>query len=169
MSSPKYIGNYDDFIAKKLNEQEEVAADADAAGGADPFAAPADNPPPAQTGPTVQTYQFIFIDEGKKKQKFPGGGYLKAYKSYEIKSDDLEKWAKRHIENEQKRDDFVEIVSGKKFNLTDEERAIMRDFRKHVAVGHIGRKSTDIEVEFDEDDTPMTDDLEITFIDTKKE
>jgi hypothetical protein len=163
MSSPKHIGNYDDFIAKygSINEQDEAAAD--------PFAAPADAPPaPAAATQSVSKYKVIFIDEGKKKQKFPGGGHMKSYTCYEINSDELDKWVKKHIDNEKKQSNIIEIIAGDRSHITDEERAQLKDFRKHVAIGHIGEKSRNVEVEFDKDDTPMTSDIEITFLDTKK-
>lgn len=159
MSSSKYIKGFNQF--HNINEQDA------ATGGGDPFAAPADVP----AGPAAKVvgkFQFIFIDEGKKTQTYPGGGFLKSYASYEIKEDELIEWVKKHVKNKQKQDDVIEIVAGKKYSLTAEERAIMRDFRKSVAIGHVASKSIDVDVEFDGDKNPMTDNIKITFIDSKK-
>ena len=161
MNSSKYIKDFDKF--NKLNEQE-----ADATGGADPFAAPADVPAAPAAAAPIGRYQFIFIDEGKKQKTYPGGGHLKTYASYEIRQDELEEWAEKHVENKKKRQDVIDIVAGRKFRLTDDERAIMRDFRKSVSVGHVASKSITVDVEFDNDNVPMTDNISITFIDTKK-
>lgn len=177
----RYIKDYKTF---KLNEQD-LGLDA-ALGGETPAAAPK----------KINTYSFIFLDDGKKISTV--GPVQKRYNLYKIKENELDEWLNKSINKDREglqdfskskvdkiKEDVKNAIIGERFSISDIDRKYLNKFKNDVKAGLVnGTDSVQhykdkhnkdafnsletITVEFDKNNVPLTTDLEVTFIDTEK-
>jgi hypothetical protein len=166
----KHILNYRQFI----NEQ---MLDPMAAMGADPNA-------PAPPVKPEKPLHFIFLDksdlDGYAKKKYPDGSLEVGFPAYSATATDLEKWTKSNIFSDDKNkltDDLVDlrrknllsIVKGEKVNISDDDVPFINKLKNSVSTDIFGRREPEITVLFTKDGIPTTDDVDITFINYKKD
>jgi hypothetical protein len=179
--SKRYIKDFKSFL---INEQD-LGLDA-ALGGE--TAAPAPK--------KVKSYSFIFLSDGKKVSSV--GPLQKRYNLYRIRETDLDAWLDKSInKTREKLKDFSKTrldkiktdvknaITGERFSLSEIDQEFMSKFKNDIKTGLVdGTDSLEhykdahnrdafnsletITVEFDKNGIPLTTDLEVTFIDTKK-
>jgi hypothetical protein len=137
-------------------------------------------PGEAQTAPKKEKpATFIFMDESEKedlkKKKYPDGSIEVTFPSYALTATETEGWAKDNIvatpKNgltdstvELRRKNLVDIVSGRKVNISKDDVPFIEKLRTSLSADLFGKKDPDIVVIFAKDGTPMTDDVDVTFI-----
>lgn len=127
----------------------------------DPGAAPAAEP--AANG---QNYKIIFITADKDwSAEYPTGGGVKKYKHYEIKGTDLDKWLADSNLTAQA-EAFKEGLSGKG-ELSKEDFFKLKQALRDKKL--VYKELAEVEVEYDEDGTPYTSDLNVTFLKPKSD
>jgi hypothetical protein len=122
-------------------------------------------------------FQFLFIEPefkgALKQKKYPDGSILVEYSSYLISKEDLENWAKKNIvgsdemtesEAEVKRENIMNIVSGKKINLADSDMPFLEKLKTACHTGIVAKKSHDIPIIFTKSGSPTAEDVDATFI-----
>jgi hypothetical protein len=156
----KYISNYSKFIV-----EQDMG-----------MAAPAAAPKPASR------YKFIFIsdkeDEGLSKKKYPDGSINIQYSCYSVTDTDLESWVKDNIiktdkdksnasELELRKSNLIEIVKGNKSNISNNDLPYLEKLRRALHTNLIGKEEPQVEVVFTKDGIPTTDNIDVTFINSK--
>ena len=150
----------------------------------------------AAPAPKQKSYTFIFLDDGKKISTT--GPLEKRYNLYKIKEAELDEWLDKTVNSKREglsefsktkidkiKDDVKNAITGERFSISEEDNQILLKFKNDVKAGLItGTDSVQhykdkhnkdafnsletITVEFDKNGIPLTTDLEVTFIDTKK-
>lgn len=164
----KHILNYQQFI----NEQ---MLDPMAAMGGAPGA-------PAPTKAEAPLH-FIFLDksdmESYTKKKYPDGSLEVGFPAYSTTSADLEDWAKSNIFSdgtnkltdktaELRRKNIIDIVKGQKVNISDEDIPFINKLKNAVSTDIFGRREPEVSVFFTKDGAPTTEDVDVTFIEYRK-
>ena len=152
----------------------------------------------AQAAPTPKQkfFSFIFLEDGKKISTT--GPLEKRYNLYKIKESELDAWIEKNISNkkeklsdsskteiEKVKTDLKNSITGERFSMSKLDTSFLRKFKADVKAGLIdGTDSVQhykdknnkdaynsletITVEFDKNKIPVTTELEVTFLDTKK-
>ena len=141
-------------------------------------------------------YSFIFLDDGKKISTV--GPVQKRYNLYKIKEEELDAWLDKSVNSTREglqdfskskidkiKQDVKNAITGESFSISDIDRQFLVKFKNDVKAGLVdGTDSVQhykdkhnkdafnsletITVEFDNNNIPLTTDLEVTFIDTEK-
>lgn len=128
--------------------------------------APADGAAPEEGAPTApKKYVFVFISADKDwDAEYPTGGGIKKYKRYEVTSTDLDKW----IEEKKltaKAEELKAALTGER----EMSRNLFFSFKQALRDKSLKFKElAELEVEYDADNTPYTDNLEVTFLKPEK-
>jgi hypothetical protein len=140
--------------------------------------------PPTPAAPTPKTikYDFLFMtgsdDAGNGRRKYPDGSIVIEYPCYSATADELEEWAKNNVidsnknklnssELEVRRKSIVDIVKGDRVNISPEDLPFIEKLKNAAATNILGSVLPDTTVVFS-DDTPTTDNINVTFIKYKK-
>jgi len=137
-------------------------------------------PDPAAVAPVkVKPYTFVFMNDAKrdklKKKRYPDGSSEVQFPSYSVTPDEMEEWAKKNVvslganviqdsELEVRQKNLIDIVSGKKANISKEDIPFIEKLKNAVATDIFGRRDPDISVIFAADGAPTTEDVDVTFI-----
>ena len=138
---------------------------------------------PVQAAPKDPIYSFLFIDKDDTgTYKYPDGSSTSNYTTYTITKSELDKWINSNIsalkdkdlsDNSAriKRDSIFDYITGNKNQVTPDDKAIIRSFRNNVISELIGKKTKDTEITFPskKENGPLTDEMEVTFIEIEKE
>lgn len=142
----------------------------------DPAAAGAAPPPPKE-------YLFAFVgdrdDSGIRRRKYPDGSVVIEYPTYSVTDPDLNDWIKKNVTSgekqkhtdsdlEVKQKNLMEIVKGKKKNVSDTDLTFIEKLKNAVTTDIFGNKEAVMEVVFTQDGSPTTNAINVTFIRTKK-
>jgi hypothetical protein len=142
----------------------------------DPAAAGAAPPPPKE-------YLFAFVgdrdDSGIRRRKYPDGSVVIEYPTYSVTEPDLNDWIKKNVTSgekqkhtdsdlEVKQKNLIEIVKGKKTNVSDTDLTFIEKLKNAVTTDIFGNKEAVMEVVFTQDGSPTTNAINVTFIRTKK-
>jgi hypothetical protein len=142
----------------------------------DPAAAGAAPPPPKE-------YLFAFVgdrdDSGIRRRKYPDGSVVIEYPTYSVTEPDLNDWIKKNVTSgekqkhtdsdlEVKQKNLMEIVKGKKTNVSDTDLTFIEKLKNAVTTDIFGNKEAVMEVVFTQDGSPTTNAINVTFIRTKK-
>jgi hypothetical protein len=142
----------------------------------DPAAAGAAPPPPKE-------YLFAFVgdrdDSGIRRRKYPDGSVVIEYPTYSVTDPDLNDWIKKNVTSgekqkhtdsdlEVKQKNLMEIVKGKKTNVSDTDLTFIEKLKNAVTTDIFGNKEAVMEVVFTQDGSPTTNAINVTFIRTKK-
>lgn len=144
----------------------------------------------------IKSYSFIFLSDGKKVSST--GPLQKRYNLYRIRENDLDVWLDKSINKTREKvkdfeksridkikKDVKNAITGERFSLSEIDQEFLSKFKNDVKAGLVDgtdslehykdRHNRDaynsletITVEFDKNGIPLTTDLEVTFIDTKK-
>lgn len=168
MMKNKYVFDFNNFLV-----EQDLAA----------LGAPAPMPGAPSTPATTEiSYDFLFMtgpsDEGNSRRKYPDGSVIIEYPSYSIKKSDLEKWADDNVfstnkndlnkpELEVRRKSIIDIVKGDRINISNDDLPFIEKLKNAVSANIVGRLLPDTTVVFS-DNTPTTDNINITFIKYKK-
>lgn len=127
--------------------------------GVDPNAAPAAAPEPKK-------YTFVFIDADKPwAAEYPTGGGIKKYKRYEVTEENLTKWIEESKLTE-RADDIKAALTGEK----DFEKSEFYRFKQALRDKTLDYKELgELDVEYGDDMTPYTGNLDVTFLKAHKE
>ena len=157
----KFISSYYEF-RNKINEQEMGMPMDPTMGG--------QVAPPA---PKEEFYYFLFIDHPLKKENvkdYEDGGYTKRYTSYKISATELTEWLDKNLKNKKdksvSKEDISNAITGEKFTLTNDEIKFLNKFRQQVILKHVAEENTSVDISFDKNGEPSTQDLTVTFLDT---
>jgi hypothetical protein len=142
----------------------------------DPAAAGAAPPPPKE-------YLFAFVgdrdDTGIRRRKYPDGSVVIEYPTYSVTEPELDEWIKKNVTSgekqkhtdadlEVKKKNLMEIVKGKKTNVSDTDLTFIEKLKNAVTTDIFGNKEAVMEVVFTQDGSPTTNAINVTFIRTKK-
>jgi hypothetical protein len=142
----------------------------------DPAAAGAAPPPPKE-------YLFAFVgdrdDSGIRRRTYPDGSVVIEYPTYSVTEPDLNDWIKKNVTSgekqkhtdsdlEVKQKNLLEIVKGKKTNVSDTDLTFIEKLKNAVTTDIFGNKEAVMEVVFTQDGSPTTNAINVTFIRTKK-
>jgi hypothetical protein len=125
--------------------------------------------------PKSKEYSFIFIDKDSDKKdgyKYPDGSSSKNFNTYKISEKDLDDWIKSALSSDDmskneiniKSKALKEYISGKKSNVSPDLKKVLDKFKNEVASDMHGTKVEDTEVVFSNEGDPLTNSIEITFI-----
>jgi hypothetical protein len=116
----------------------------------------------APAAPAVgQKYKIIFITAEKEwSAEYPTGGGIKKYKHYEIKSEDLDKW----ITDSNLGEAIEEIKNGLtgKGEMSKDHFFKLKQALRDKTLEY--KELAEVEVEFDGEGVPYTDNLDVTFL-----
>lgn len=122
--------------------------------------------PAAQPAAASQPYKILFITANKDwSAEYPTGGGVKKYKHYEIKPADLDKWL-TDLGLTDKVASFKDGLSGKE-ELSKEDFFKLKQGLRDKTLNY--KELAEVEVEYDEDGTPYTSDLNVTFLKPKSD
>ncbi len=142
----------------------------------DPAAAGAAPAPPKE-------YLFAFVgdrdDTGIRRRKYPDGSVVIEYPTYSVTEPELDEWIKKNVTSgekqkhtdadlEVKKKNLMEIVKGKKTNVSDTDLTFIEKLKNAVTTDIFGNKESVMEVVFTQDGSPTTNAINVTFIRTKK-
>jgi hypothetical protein len=115
-------------------------------------------PAPAANG---QKYKIIFITADKEwAAEYPTGGGVKKYKHYEIQPADLDEWITATNLTAQS-EEIKDGLTGKG-ELTKDQFFKLKQGLRDKTLKY--KELAEVEVEYDEDGTPYTSDLNVTFL-----
>jgi hypothetical protein len=115
-------------------------------------------PAPAKNG---GSYKILFITADKEwAAEYPTGGGIKKYKHYEIKPEDLDTWI-NEVGLTAHAQDIKDGLSGKS-ELTKDHFFKLKQGLRDKTLKY--KELAEVEVEYDEDGTPYTSDLNVTFL-----
>jgi hypothetical protein len=118
-------------------------------------------PAPAAPAGNGEVYKILFINADKEwAAEYPTGGGIKKYKHYEIKSADLTKWLEE-IKLTDQAQELKDGLSGKE-ELTKDQFFKLKQGLRDKTLNY--KELAEVEVEYDEDGTPYTSDLNVTFL-----
>ena len=130
---------------------------------------PMDGAVPAEGAPAPvngQKYKIIFITAEKDwSAEYPTGGGIKKYKHYEILPADLDEWINSSGLLDAA-DEIKDSLSGKSEMSKDHFFKLKQGLRDKTLTY---KELAEVEVEFDDDGTPYTDNLDVTFLKPKSE
>lgn len=117
---------------------------------------------PAPAAPANgETYKILFITADKEwAAEYPTGGGIKKYKHYEIKGADLDTWINETGLTEQAQE-IKDGLAGRGDLTRDQFFKIKQGLRDKKLKY---KELAEVEVEYDEDGTPYTSDLDVTFL-----
>lgn len=118
-------------------------------------------PAPTASAENGVIYKILFINANKEwAAEYPTGGGLKKYKHYEIKANDLAAW----LEELKLTDQAQEIKDGLagKDELTKDQFFKLKQGLRDKTLKY--KELAEVEVEYDEDGTPYTSNLNVTFL-----
>lgn len=126
---------------------------------------PGEAPAGAPEAPNSKKYTFVFIDADKGwAAEYPTGGGIKKYKRYEVSDADLTKWLES-VKLTDKADDFKDALTGEK----DFEKKEFYQFKQALRDKTLDYKELgDLDVEYDENMVPYTNDIDVTFLKAAK-
>lgn len=127
-----------------------------------PDPALADSPAAANT----IKYTFVFIDADKEwAAEYPTGGGVKKYKRYEVKDSDLTEWITAAKLTE-KAEEIKDGLTGK----NEMSREVYYKFKQALRDESLQYKEmAELDVEYDEDLVPYTENLDCTFLKPKSD
>jgi hypothetical protein len=126
---------------------------------------------------------FIFIDdkdtEELKKKKYPDGSSEVDYPTYSVLPSQIKDWCGKNILPTEKNDlsdnvleirrkNIVDIVTGDKLNIGDDDIPFIQKLKNAVSTDIFGKREPDTTVVFTQDMKPTTEDITVTFIKYKK-
>jgi hypothetical protein len=158
------ILKFTEFNESVVNEDElPPLPDLGAMGGAPADGAAPEGEPAAPAA--AKKYVFIFITADKDwAAEYPTGGGIKKYKRYQVNSADLDKW----IEEKKltsRAEEIKDSLTGEKEMEKDLFFTLKQGLRdKSLEYKELG----EIDVEYDSDNTPYTDNLDVTFLKAAK-
>jgi len=130
--------------------------------------------------PVEPIYSVLFIEEGGKgtDYTYPDGSTSKRYATYVIRKENLEKWIDKAVSTDStklsknaidvKRIAIFDYIAGIKDSVTPDDKEFIEKFKHAITTGMEGKRTQDTEVIFSPGDkVPMTDSVEVTFINTK--
>lgn len=127
----------------------------------------------------AKPYTFLFMDDADKsnikKNRFPDGSYEIIYPSFSVLPDDLDEWVESNIvamgkgkagdsEVDLRRQNLIDIVSGKKVNISNHDVPFIEKLKNAVTTRIFGKRDPDVSVTYTKDGTATTNDIDITFI-----
>ena len=138
------------------------APDASAPATVDPLASlslPADPTAPAAPTSTASLKLVFLNNDHPWHSQYADGGGVKRFKEYEILQADLEKWI---TENglDAKKDEIIQAANGKKSIDPD----TFTKLKSALSAGKFGTDRGDVDVEFDNNNSPSTNKLDLIFI-----
>jgi len=131
----------------------------------------------------AQPVHFIFIDDADgdniRKRKYPDGSMSVDFPSYSVTPEEIKEWADKNIQStgknkisdtviELRRKNIVNIVTGDKVNIGDDDFPFIEKLKNAVSSDIFGTREPDIQIIFTKDGTPTTEDMKVTFIKHKK-
>lgn len=131
----------------------------------------------------AQHLHFIFIDDADsdniRKQKYPDGSMAVDFPSYSVTPEEIKEWADKNIQStsknkisdtvlELRRTNIVNIVTGDKVNIGDDDLPFIEKLKNAVSSNIFGTREPEIQIIFTKDGSPTTDDMKVTFIKHKK-
>lgn len=144
-------------------------------------AMPMDAATPAPAKDKVFSFVFLEPDEyGKlKKKTYPDGSSIADYPTYAATETDLNDWAKKNIassdkhkltdsELEVKRKNLVEITTGKKSNVADNDLPFLEKLKNACMTDMFANRKPDTTIYFTKKGVPTAHDIEVTFITLRK-
>jgi hypothetical protein len=121
---------------------------------------------PAPAAANGQKYKIIFITADKDwAAEYPTGGGIKKYKHYEIKAEDLDKWIADNNLSEVA-DEIKDGLTGKGEMNKDHFFKLKQGLRDKALEY---KELAEVEVEFDGEGVPYTDNLDVTFLKPKND
>jgi hypothetical protein len=118
-------------------------------------------PAPAVPAGNGEIYKILFINANKEwAAEYPTGGGIKKYKHYEIKANDLAAWLEE-IKLTDQAQEIKDGLSGKE-ELTKDQFFKLKQGLRDKTLKY--KELAEVEVEYDEDGTPYTADLNVTFL-----
>lgn len=121
----------------------------------------AGEPAPAAPAANGESYKILFITADKEwAAEYPTGGGIKKYKHYEIKAADLDAWINEVGLTEQAQE-IKDGLTGKGELTKDQFFKVKQGLRDKTLKY---KELAEVEVEYDEDGTPYTSDLDVTFL-----
>lgn len=127
-------------------------------------------------------YKFLFMtgrdDVGNGRRKYPDGSVVIEYPCYSINSEKLKSWSQENIVSSDKnklndseldirRKSLEDIVKGDRINISNDDLPFIEKLKNSAASNIVAKQLPDVTVVFS-DNTPTTQDLDVTFIKHKK-
>lgn len=138
--------------------------------------------PNAEGGPTPKEnpIKFLFLDPEmeEKRKKYPDGSISADYPVFSTLKKELQDWVDKNIIQTDKnklnssteklrRENLVNIVSGKKVNISDDDYPFIEKLKNAVSTDIFGKREAVATVVFTYSGEPTIDDISITFIHIK--
>lgn len=138
--------------------------------------------PNAEGGPPPKEnpIKFLFLDPEmeEKRKKYPDGSISADYPVFSTLKKELEDWVDKNIIQTDKnklnssteklrRENLVNIVSGKKVNISDDDYPFIEKLKNAVSTDIFGKREAVATVVFTYSGEPTIDDISITFIHIK--
>ena len=133
-------------------------------------------PPPKET-----PIKFLFLDPEmeERRKKYPDGSISADYPVFSTLRKELEDWANKNIVPTDKnklnqsteklrQENLINIVSGKKVNISDDDYPFIEKLKNAVATDIFAKREAVVTVVFTYSGEPTIDDISITFIHIKK-
>jgi hypothetical protein len=124
-------------------------------------------------------YQFIFINDkdsdNVKRKKYPDGSISVNFPSYSVKISEISDWVDKNIQSlpnkklsdsevELRKNNIVEIIKGKKVNISTDDIPFIEKLKNAVSSDIFGKREPEVNVIFTKDNIATTDDVDVTFI-----
>jgi hypothetical protein len=126
-------------------------------------------------------YRFLFIDalDDFSPKRYPDGSLEYSLPSYSITQPGLEQWADKNITTTDKnkmndsvvklrKDNLINIVKGKKVNISKDDEEFIEKLKNAVATDIFGKREPNVTVIFTKAGIPLCDKIDVTFIEYKK-
>ena len=131
--------------------------------------------------PKESAMKFLFLDPEmeEKRKKYPDGSISADYPVFSSLRGELEDWVDKNIIKTDKnklnqsteklrRDNLINIVSGKKVNISEDDYPFIEKLKNAVSTDIFAKREATVTVVFTYSGEPTIDDISITFIPIKK-
>lgn len=138
---------------------------------------PAENDAPKKE----KRHRFLFIDDldDYSPKRYPDGSLEYSLPSYSATQPELAQWADRNIvatdSNKMnssvvklRKDNLINIIKGKKVNISKDDEEFIEKLKNVAATDIFGKREPNITVVFTKAGVPLSDKIDVTFIEYKK-